>query len=244
MANRQIFTLFLISLFFSALCQNKIIERDVRECFRESVDLDYIFFKKDKKGKYLNSEVWEAKKHPDSIVTVHSNLFGQDVLIGLENCVKLRNLSLAYSKLDSFPKQIFALPNLKVISFPGYRWHDADFDTPVTIPEGFVNLQNLKILVLDCNNIEKLSDDIGTMKNLEILTVRNNILQTLPNSFSKLSKLKHLDISVNRMDKIPECLFTMTNLKVLYLYGNQFKPEDINKLRKALPKTNIKSEPS
>ena len=238
--------IYLTFIILSNVCfgQGNIIEKDINECFRESVNLDYIFFKEDEKGKYINNEVWEAIKYPDSISTVHSNLFDQNTLIGLEKCGKLKNLSLAYSSLDSFPKQIFSLPNLNVISFTGYRWHSANFKTPTSIPEGFSNLKNLKILVLDCNNIEKIPNDIGTMSNLEILSLHNNILLTIPNSISKLNNLKQLDISVNRMDTIPECLFSLTKLKILYLYGNKFKLEDINKLKKALPKTNIKTEPN
>jgi Leucine-rich repeat (LRR) protein len=94
-------------------------------------------------------------------------------------------------------------------------------------------------LYLNKNKIEKVTDTVGKLRNLEILNISQNLISLLPESIGYLTKLKELDLSDNRgiknitrtacqwqelrkinlsrtgFPKFPSVLFTWANLKEL-----------------------------
>ena len=73
------------------------------------------------------------------------------------------------------------------------------------------------------NNIARFEvrlDEIGTLKNLEVLSLKNNHLSYIPESFANLNNLKILDLSNNNISYFPrffqyapKYVFTLFNLK-------------------------------
>jgi Leucine-rich repeat (LRR) protein len=94
-------------------------------------------------------------------------------------------------------------------------------------------------LYLNKNKIQKVTDTIGNLRNLEILNISQNLISVLPDSIGYLKKLKELDLSDNRgiknitrtasqwqdlkkinlsrtgFPKFPSVLFTWANLQEL-----------------------------
>ena len=94
--------------------------------------------------------------------------------------------------------------------------------------------------MLNNNKIQKISSKIGVLKNLERLYLINNELTKLPRTIGDLKKLKVLDLSGNQLERIPSSIKMLKNsLEVLRLYGNNITEDQIKKLKKLLPKTEI-----
>lgn len=73
-------------------------------------------------------------------------------------------------------------------------------------------------LKLCSNNLTKLPEDIGSIKNLQILNLENNDFIELPSSIRKLENLLELNLSNNDRIILPYCLEEyLTNLRVLIL---------------------------
>ena len=81
---------------------------------------------------------------------------------------------------------------------------------------------SVRTLSLKSNYLERLSPDIGRMKNLEYLSLTNNKLQnkSLPRTLTFCSKLKTLYLDNNQLDALPGFLLTMNSLTTVYRHGN------------------------
>ncbi|XP_070571416.1 ras guanine nucleotide exchange factor V-like [Ptychodera flava] len=108
-----------------------------------------------------------------------------DVLITLP----LEELYLYNCNLSMFPKVIFKIKTLKVLSLVWCK-----------ISDGLNNLgelSNLKQLTLSCNELTSLPESIGNLSPLEVLYANKNKLTSLPVVMKKLSKLKTIDLDDN-----------------------------------------------
>jgi Leucine-rich repeat (LRR) protein len=133
----------------------------------------------------------------------------------------------------------------------------------IKIPDCISNLRKVKILLINDNLIKLLPEEIGELENLETFEIVNNKLEKLPAGFYKLSNLKHcnlqgnniqdlsnqiknfkklkyLDLSSNKLSSIPEGIFELDSLKVLRLKNNFLSNEEITKIKKAMPKTDVR----
>jgi Leucine-rich repeat (LRR) protein len=141
-------------------------------------------------------------------------------------------LDLSNQNLSIFPDSIFSLTNLEYLqlgnSFTMYPPLSAlGADKPSS--------ENL-------NQIAKIPSDIENLQQLRVLGICFNNLQTLPKEIAKLKKLDTLDISFNENLNIArelETLKEMTWLKYLNILATNADTANIDKLRKALPKTKI-----
>lgn len=88
------------------------------------------------------------------------------------------------------------------------------------LPENSTDSKNLKILLLNGNQIEELPLSITLYYQLEKLYVYNNKLKSLPSEISFLSKLATLDASINNIDELPGSIGRLKNLEELILYDN------------------------
>lgn len=84
----------------------------------------------------------------------------------------------------------------------------------------FADLQDLKVLDLHNNCLEKLPEDLGHMANLKVLQLQNNKLKQLPYSIGGLKKLETLNLSGNNLKTLPESISGLSNLKTLDLRSN------------------------
>jgi len=102
--------------------------------------------------------------------------------VTIENCV-----------LDSFPKELFKIPNLAFLNLTNTN--------TFRITKHFERLPNLEVLVLDGNQLQQLPFEIYKAKKLRFLSVKNNHLQKMPDSISQLESLTVLDVRGNGFSK-------------------------------------------
>jgi Leucine-rich repeat (LRR) protein len=67
--------------------------------------------------------------------------------------------------------------------------------------KGWQQLQSLKWLDLQNNQITSVPDSIGQLQKLEYLYLHNNQLTALPDSIGQLQSLKRLDLDNNQLSK-------------------------------------------
>ena len=88
----------------------------------------------------------------------------------------------------------------------------------VEFPESITNLNGLKELYLQANNISKIPENIEKLKNLEILYLSYNEIKELPETIGNLSKLRKLYLNNNQLEAIPKTLGNLKKLEVLDLF--------------------------
>lgn len=105
-----------------------------------------------------------------------------------------------------------------------YEGRSAFFDTQVILDLSYQGLKSLpieassddiEVLILDNNNIEKLPNWIGQMKNLKVLSVRNNNLKDLNYAITNCDNLEQLYLSGNKNLRDLPSLNTCKNLKLI-----------------------------
>lgn len=102
------------------------------------------------------------------------------------------------------------------------------------IPDYIYANKEIKILRLYGNSIDSISYRIGEMENLEELYIGKNNLKSLPKEIGNLKKLKILSLQYNSIDSIPPEIGHLVNLEQLILNQNElvFLPEEIGNLKK------------
>ncbi|PTL86010.1 leucine-rich repeat domain-containing protein [Vitiosangium sp. GDMCC 1.1324] len=83
--------------------------------------------------------------------------------------------------------------------------------------------------------LKSLPPEVGQLQSLESLNLKNTGLTSLPEELGQLKQLRFLDLQATELKSLPACLFLMTSLKTLDLYWTPIPPEEIEKLRRALP---------
>jgi Leucine-rich repeat (LRR) protein len=102
--------------------------------------------------------------------------------VTIENCV-----------LDSFPKEIFKIPNVNYLNLTNTNIF--------YLTKHFERFINLEVLVLDANHLRTLPFEIYKAKKLRLLSVKNNQLQKLPDTICQLENLTLLDVRGNNFSK-------------------------------------------
>ena len=102
--------------------------------------------------------------------------------VTFENCV-----------MDSFPKEIFKIPNLVFLNLTNVNLF--------YITKHFERFTSLEVLVLDANKLTSLPIEIYLAKKLRFLSVKNNFLEKLPDSIAQLENLTVLDVRGNNFSK-------------------------------------------
>ncbi|MFY0581367.1 leucine-rich repeat domain-containing protein [Cystobacter fuscus] len=76
---------------------------------------------------------------------------------------------------------------------------------------------------------------MGQLQALESLNLKNTGLTSLPEELGRLERLTFLDLQATELKSLPACLFEMKSLKTLDLYWTPIPPEELERLRRALP---------
>ena len=102
----------------------------------------------------------------------------------------------------------------------------------VSIPTAIGQLTNLRVLMLDTNELADLPVELSELSNLERLSLSNNHLSSLPPGFERLQKMRSLHAANNAFDKFPESLCQFPELEFLDLSDNKLAalPESISNL--------------
>ena len=90
-----------------------------------------------------------------------------------------------------------------------------------TIPESISNLNDLRKLYLEWNQITELPDSFTELTALVQLYISNNQLSTLPENFGNLDNLYILDLGYNQINQLPNSIVDLDGLGYLWLFNNQ-----------------------
>lgn len=102
--------------------------------------------------------------------------------VTIENCI-----------LDSFPKEVFKIPNLNYLNLTNTNIY--------YVTRHFERFVNLEVLVIDANQLQTLPFDIYKAKKLRLLSVKNNHLKKLPDTICQMENLTLLDVRGNNFSK-------------------------------------------
>lgn len=102
--------------------------------------------------------------------------------VTIENCI-----------LDSFPKEVFKIPNLNYLNLTN--------TSIFYVTKHFERFANLEVLVLDANQLQSIPFDIYKAKKIRLLSVKNNHLQKLPDTICQMENLTLLDVRGNGFSK-------------------------------------------
>ncbi|KAI9114281.1 hypothetical protein K1719_014509 [Acacia pycnantha] len=131
--------------------------------------------------------------------------------------LEVLDLSFNYDMRSKLPNSFFNITN---------RIYDLDLEKCGfygQLPKAFLNLQSLKYLDLNYNNLEgSITNWLGQYERLQYLDIRRNFFNgEIPSSLGNISSLFHLDLSFNRFSgNIPETLGRLHNLNHLHIGHN------------------------
>ena len=90
-----------------------------------------------------------------------------------------------------------------------------------TLPESIGNLDDLRKLYLEENNITSLPDSFSNLTALVQLYISFNQLTSLPNDFGNLENLYILDLGYNSINDLPDSFLDLNSLTYLWLFNNE-----------------------
>ena len=92
-----------------------------------------------------------------------------------------------------------------------------------TIPESISNLDDLRKLYLEWNNLTELPESFSDLTALVQLYISNNQLTSLPENFGNLENLYILDLGYNQINSLPASFVNFNSLAYLWLFNNQLE---------------------
>ena len=138
-------------------------------------------------------------------------------LVALQDIIEINN----FANLDDFSlgTQTWNDGRLRFLVAGNYF---GGVEEPIhTIPESISNLNDLRKLYLEWNNITTLPDSFSNLTALVQLYVSNNQLTTLPENFGDLDNLYILDLGYNEINQLPNSIVDLNNVGYLWLFNNQ-----------------------
>jgi len=154
----------------------------------------------------------------------------------LSELKKLVTLDCAKNDISSVPKNFKDLKSLQCADLSQNRFahmpamsYMSKLST-INLSKNCINeigdVNNLPSLVkfdLSSNKLEKLPENIGSLKNLDSFKANDNELTCLPSSLSLLKSIKTLDVSNNQISSIDNSMRRLCKLETLKVGGNQIE---------------------
>lgn len=142
-----------------------------------------------------------------------------------------KKLKLRGKDLKAVPHVLFTMMELEVLDLSPERESCLTFRLPL-VPPSIGRLINLKVLMLDTNELYSLPKEICLLQSLERLSLSNNFLSSLPHGFGRFPNLRSIHASNNKFEAFPLEVCDIKNLQFLDLSDNLLLsvPEDISKL--------------
>jgi Leucine-rich repeat (LRR) protein len=157
----------------------------------------------------------------------------ENKLIGLPseigNLQNLKKLNLTRTKVPYLPDEFAKLINLESLNL---SWNDLNSKSIKTI----FKLKELKILNLQRNLIDSLSQEIGNLDKLQILNLNFNPLGNLPEEIGNLLLLREIDLGKNtELHVLPEGFKKLVQLNYINLEQVPLSDIELKKLPKIDP---------
>lgn len=89
-----------------------------------------------------------------------------------------------------------------------------------SVPREIAKLLNLKKLSLSNNNLSCLPDEFGLLRNLKSLHLSNNQFEVFPPQLCRIAGLEFLDMCDNQLEELPRDIVRLTSLHTLLLFHN------------------------
>ena len=127
---------------------------------------------------------------------------------------KVYKLNLAEKKLTALPEDLFKLKHLQRLRLA--------FNRDLTSLDPRIgSLKNLQYISLHSCGLTTLPKEIGKLPNLETLIVESNKISSVPAEIGNLPKIKELKLSYNELTALPEEIYNLSTLENLYLHRNK-----------------------
>eukprot|EP00037_Helgoeca_nana_P029872 m.362697 g.362697 ORF g.362697 m.362697 type:complete len:243 (+) comp28065_c4_seq1:159-887(+) len=132
----------------------------------------------------------------------------------LSALAKLETLNLRHNRLATVPRSIFGLKSLKTLNLSANRLAGVP-------PEGFGQLQKLRVLDLSDNRIQALPVDCGTL-GVEELNLDGNQLSELAPTLADAPRLRVLRVERNKLEMgaMPPRLLSDSTVNLIVFDGN------------------------
>lgn len=141
----------------------------------------------------------------------------------------LRQLDVSNNQLSEIHSGSLKLPYLEYLNLSNNQLS--------VLPSTLRYCKNLEELHLSGNALEKLPA-FTSLKKLKVLDVSHNSLTEIP-KLSRLRYLEALNLSHNELEEVPRSLYNLKAIKELDISGNNIPEQELQKLRDALPNTQI-----
>lgn len=170
-----------------------------------------------------------------------------------ESKESVKHLDLSRSGFSKLPDALFEFKSLEYLDISGnifkdkeklfedlsrlpkLRILDASSCDLRSLPSSIKLLPNLEAIVLDRNNIRVLSEDLGALTKLKLLSLSSNgRLTNLPASIGNLKCLQYLNVSSTRLTRLRNELAFCTELVAITGNASWIKtlPDSIGNLKK------------
>ncbi|XP_019617593.1 PREDICTED: uncharacterized protein LOC109464923 [Branchiostoma belcheri] len=137
----------------------------------------------------------------------------------------LTELYISNCQFDEFPRQVLQLKGLKML----YMGNWAGDGKPSLVPEDIGRLKNLQVLNLQESGLESLPEGVGELVQLIELNISNNRFTSVPEQIMNLSNIRQLHLSYNSISRLPLILSRMDKLDVMDIKDNPltYPPPDV-----------------
>ncbi|XP_071800263.1 leucine-rich repeat-containing protein 40-like [Asterias amurensis] len=92
--------------------------------------------------------------------------------------------------------------------------------------DGWWEQTDLVKLILACNKLQEISNDIQQLPALTVLDVHDNVLTSLPPAIGELLNLQRLNVSHNKLTSLPTEIFKLRHLLTLHAEFNDLTAVD------------------
>ncbi len=116
---------------------------------------------------------------------------------------------------------------------------ELSYNELATFPSGIALLTELEGLRLDVNRLKSLPSGIGDLRKLKALDCSANLLPSISDEITELKELEELDLALNQIPKLPTSISELQKLRILDLCGNPLVEGELERIRNALPNTNV-----
>lgn len=144
--------------------------------------------------------------------------------------LNLKHLKLDV-KTDKLPESITKLSNLVQLSLYGQLNY---------LPSDIDKLSNLKGITAGYLGLKEIPESIGNLKKLTSFSVAANDISSIPESIGGLSSIQSLYLGRNQITYFPASMANLSGtLRELFVNGNKYSDDELLKLKKMLPNTEI-----